>query len=76
MKLSNEIPVFGEYPPSHKRERIKPQDLKTGFIENVEKVLTLEFKLPGQNPRQVINLAVKKSDFRKAIKHMRESHIN
>lgn len=67
--LTAEIPVFGKYPPSTKLERIETRAVKTGTIEGGATYLELN----DQHRTRIVDLTVRKSDLRKAIKHMRES---
>jgi hypothetical protein len=66
--ISAEIPIFGKYPPSTRLERIKDFDLKAGSIARGATVLQLR----DARRTEVVDLTIRKSDFRKAVKLMGE----
>ena len=68
-RLIAEIPVFGKYPPSTKLEKIEPRVLKSGSVEGGATFL----ELSDQHRTRIIELTVRRSELRNAIKHMRES---
>jgi hypothetical protein len=65
--ISAEVPVFGKFPPSTKLERIPSLQLKSGSIKDGGRILQLR----DQHNTQIVELTVRKSDLRKAIRLMK-----
>lgn len=67
--ITLEIPVFGNFPPSARLERVPDRLIKSGTIEGGGRILQLR----DQHRSQIIGLTLRKRDLRKAVRRMRES---
>jgi hypothetical protein len=66
--ISLHAPIYGEYLPSTRLEKIPDRHTKSGSIKEGATVLQLN----DQHKREVVGLRVKRSHLRGAIKHMSE----